>query len=340
MPKEQKSEFRSFRKELLRELGKAGYQASEVFTLKKNGEKEGIIFQNKSTFSPVIYIRPLYEEYIKGNSMPAIVQRIADQLPTALAEERRLQEIPVLELMHSHEHIRRNLRICLLNRKTNKELLAVTPNKIYGDFAAVVYWILPDDSFRIMVRQELLEKMGVDFQVLFQDAYINMMDEFELKTMEEMLYESMEDQLKPEEMKEFPSGVWIKKMCQGKELYVMTHKSGMFGAAALCFPKELERAAEKTGGDFAVIPASVDELIFLPFRKDLPLEALNELVHRINESLEVEERLADMTYVYLEKERNLVNSYDYMENIRRQREQAEDTHQRGEHLAREEGRNR
>lgn len=334
------TERKRFRKELLQILKEKGYEASEISSLKTNGEKDGIIFHNKSTFSPIIYIEPYYLSWQKGMQAGDIAKHLIGLLPDAVAGERMLQEIPVLELIHKYPDIRKNLKICMMNRKMNKELLEITPHQTYGDFAAVVYFILPNENFQVMIREELLTKLQIDFEVLFKDAYINMMGEFELWNMEELLYESLADQLRKEEMKEIPADTYIKKMCEGTEIHVMTHRSGMSGAAAICYSRELERVKERLGGDFVMIPASTDELVFIPFKKEIALETINELVRMANQRLEQEERLSDTSYVYLGKEKSLIGSQEYMRKIQSQIEHSKEAHYRSEQYAREEWGNR
>ena len=330
-----------FRKELIQYFEEKGYKVSEAFCIKNNGERDGIVFHNKSAFSPVLYLEDLYEKYSRGISVSKLAEKMIARLSDGDEMEKMLQEFPVMNLLCDYAQIRRNVRLCMVSKSTNKSLLAETPHRDYGDFAAIVYWMQETESnisMRMLMNRNALNKMKADFDTVFKDAYINMMGEFELKSMEDVLYELIAQQLKTEEMGEIPAEQYIQRMCQGMELYLLTHKSGVFGSAALCYQRELDKASERIGGDYIIIPSSINELILVPFRRNIPLEAISELVRQINaEQLDQEERLAENVYIYLEKEKRLINDREYLQKT--QNERVSELHQRSEYAAREEWRN-
>ncbi len=306
-----------FRKELTDCLRGKGYDVSEAFCVKNNGGKDGIVFHDKSPFSPVFYTGELLEQHTGGRTIQETAQYLIGKLERTYRTGQIFHYLPSLEKRQDYQKIRRDVRLCMVQKSANRELLAETPHRDYGDFAAVAYWVTGESvEVRILLRQNVLDMLGTGFEMVFKDAYINMMGEFELKSMEEMLYETVAAQLRAEQMKEVPADRYIHRMCQGTELYLLTHKTGRFGSAAMCYQREMERAAGRAGGDFVIIPSSIHELLLLPVRRNIPLEAVSELVRRINAGqADQEECLSDTIYIYSQKEKRILAEREYLQKI-------------------------
>lgn len=325
-----------FREELMDCLAEKGYDVAEAFCVKNNGGKDGIVFHDESPFSPVFYTDGLLEQHIRGRTTEEIATQMIEERAQAHTTGQIFRYLPSAEKRQDYQKIRRDLRLCMVRKSANRELLAETPHRDYGDFAAVAYWVTGESvEVRMLLRQDVLDVLGTGFEQIFRDAYINMMGEFELKSMEEMLYETVAAQLKAGQMKDVPADQYIRRMCQGTELYLMTHKTGRFGSAAMCYQREMERAAGRAGGDFAIIPSSIHELLLLPVRRNIPLEAVSELVRRINAGQAgQEECLSDTVYVYSKKEKRIMAGREYLQGM--QTEQMNEQYQRSERMAGEE----
>ena len=48
------------------------------------------------------------------------------------------------------------------------------------------------------------------------------------------------------------------------KMYVLTNRRGIYGASFIADKQVLGSIAEKLGGDFAILPSSVHELIIIP----------------------------------------------------------------------------
>ncbi len=309
---------KQFKEYMLLELKKAGYKVTETTNIKNNGEKEGIIIQNgESPCSPVFYMESLYQQYKKGYPILSIIQMIEQQMKEG---EKYLSSISVINETTNYSRIRKDLRICMVNVSSNAHLLEKVPYKRYGDFAAIVYRMLPPDgSSRILIDQAILGKMQADFSALFNDAYINMLGEFQLRSMKDLLYELMLSELSQEDAEQFLNDKMMDQVSQGTDMYVLTNKTGIFGASVMCYPEEMQKAAEVLKGDYVIIPSSIHELILLPFKTDANLEAIREIIHEVNAAeVPVEEQLSDEVYVYSGREKVILRGNEYL-----QREQIE-----------------
>jgi hypothetical protein len=279
--------------------------------MKNNGEKEGIVLlDNQSPYSPLFYFDPLYQQYLQGYPILSIIQMMERQ---AKANNHILPQFPVINAL-DYSRMRADLCICMVNTATNGPLLEKVPHKTYGDFSAILYWILPPDGdARILINQKILEGINRDFDVLFADAYANMLGRFELRNMEEVLCEMLAD-----EMGKNADDPAITKMVHqthaGVEMYVLTNKMHCYGASAMCYPQEMQKAADMLKGDYVIIPSSLHELILLPFRKDQSLEVIREIIHEVNqEKVSPEEQLSGEVYVYSSRAKAILRGNEYLQ---------------------------
>ena len=93
----------------------------------------------------------------------------------------------------------------------------------------------------------------------------------------------------------------FKAVVDGKpvELYVLTNKSRMFGAACMLYPGVFQQAAREIEGDFFVLPSSVHEVLLLSPGNVFDREGLRRLVREINETqVEPYEVLSNNVYYY------------------------------------------
>ena len=67
----------------------------------------------------------------------------------------------------------------------------------------------------------------------------------------------------------------------------------------MLYPDVLAELAGKLGSSFFIIPSSVHELILVPFRKDISVSALKNMIYEVNHTqLGPEDVLSDSLYAY------------------------------------------
>lgn len=90
-------------------------------------------------------------------------------------------------------------------------------------------------------------------------------------------------------------------------VFVLTNKSGMFGAAGMLFEEALKMAASKVGGDFYLIPSSIHECLIIPAREGEDWMELKNILTRINnEIVAPEDILSYSLYRYNSRTKALV----------------------------------
>ena len=95
------------------------------------------------------------------------------------------------------------------------------------------------------------------------------------------------------------------------KMYVLTNRRGIYGASFIADKQVLGSIADKLGGDFAILPSSVHELIIIPEIKKHMLPELKTMVEDVNRTLVVEQGtfLSDNVYVY-DAKKYIVAVYD------------------------------
>ena len=89
-------------------------------------------------------------------------------------------------------------------------------------------------------------------------------------------------------------------------LYVLTNRSGQFGAAAALYPGVLSEAGEVLGEDFYLLPSSVHELLAIPKSEGLKPTYLRKILQEVNaERTAPEEQLGSEVFVYQRREERI-----------------------------------
>ena len=176
-----------------------------------------------------------------------------------------------------------------------QEMLEEIPHWDFEDLCAVYRVDLselgcPDSS--MLVTSELLRHYGVTPEELHRDAlhFAPMSHPASLRFLREIMAERCRQSA--------PYG-----MGGGPEILVATVKDGFSGAGVLLYPGVLDRAAERLGGSFYVLPSSVHELLFIEDNGDIHPEFLKEMVSAINAAhVAPQDRLTDSVYHYTAEE--------------------------------------
>lgn len=180
-----------------------------------------------------------------------------------------------------YEQIKDNLAVVMLPRNRAEFYAMQAPHEPMGDMA-LAYQILQDDGSRHLVTYEDLTRYHVSATQLHQDAFrsAEARDPAIVRTLEETL--------------------GLPRMRKGgvPPLYVVTNTNGAHGAAAILYPGMMERLSKRIGGDYAIIPSSVHEMMVVT-TKGADLSKLEDLLHRVNhEQVAPQERLSDNVYCY------------------------------------------
>ena len=86
-------------------------------------------------------------------------------------------------------------------------------------------------------------------------------------------------------------------------MYVATVPDKNSGAGVIAYQDFMDQAVERIGGDFFVIPSSINEILLVPDNGDMTADALRDMVQEVNaKEVSPEERLSDNVYHYDSKD--------------------------------------
>ena len=275
----------------------AEYAGSEV-TLprvrKINQTYTGLVVRkNQEQFTPAIRLDLFYQDYLNGREPEDILQEIGNMIrqisfPAQYGE--------LCEKLLSYGRIASRLFVRVCGMKGNEELLGRAPHRKVLDLAVTCHAYLGEtdgSKASILISRDMLEQWGLTEAQLFEQAFRNSTTLMPavIRPIRDILKENCgpDADLPPEEV----------------PLYVIT-RSTWDSAAALFYPGVLEELTEIAGGDFFILPSSVNECIMVPESSGTDSAALRRMVREINQNVVKEsEILSDNIYHYDSRKQEL-----------------------------------
>ena len=93
-------------------------------------------------------------------------------------------------------------------------------------------------------------------------------------------------------------------MVEDSIMTVITNVQGINGAAAIFYPDQMDKIAERLGGDYFILPSSVHETLVVPDDGKMSFLELRSMVTEINATMvNPSERLTDEVYHYDSKDK-------------------------------------
>ncbi len=285
----------------------AGSEVSINEVTKSNDHKlTGITIRNDgSNISPNIYLDEFYKEYQDGKDMNTILDTIAKVRVRSEASH----DFDV-ERIQDFDRVKDNIICKLVNRENNDEFLANRPYTVVEDLAVVYAVDLGENRMGHMstaVTDSLMSVYGIEKSELHDIAMDNLSKaDISFRSMKEVLSELIPGMDSADTPDMFPEG--------DIQMYVLTIKDRVDGAAAILDENTMSDIAERLGGDYVVIPSSTHEVIIVPMNETMTTEQLNSMVQEVNENeVSVEERLSDHVYMYDSEDKLLLTAEHYEE---------------------------
>lgn len=285
------------------------YSVSAETTTKNNGvERHGIVISDGSVMAPVIYVDGYLEQ---GMTLEEVAIKVIDDYKNA-----KEMQVPfsVDELCDFHA-VKELICYKLINKLANAKMLENVPYAEITDDLAIVYFLDLGDNATITINNNIIEKWGIDEDILYElasdntplrhppvlrelgDVMIDMLgDELEI-----MKVQFGQTDMPDDEFKQF-----VKDEIFGNDLplYVLTGRQA-FGASAILYDDIVSMVQERFG-DVYVIPSSVHELLIVPVEEarehGLSISDLKTMVQQVNESEVVEEEQLSNNIYYINKE--------------------------------------
>lgn len=206
----------------------------------------------------------------------------------------------------------------LVNVEKNQEALKQMPHRIIGEDLAVVFAVLMEkDDTGIMtmkISRDFLRPWEMSEEELWILANKNtpMLLPVEMENLSDLLIALFKTSMEKNGVT-FKQEAWDKLLETHREqmnktegiklqMYVLTNKYKLWGAAAFLYPGVLKAAAKQFGKDLIILPSSVHEVIIIPQENMPKSRDLAEMVKEINQKdVLPEEVLSDSVYWYCRK---------------------------------------
>lgn len=278
-------------------------EPEQQVTLQRIRKNNGVLLDGLSisspglSYSPTIYLNSYYEQVESGIPLSVIVEHLLliyrnqPILPSDLENE-----------LVCFEQIQHKIVFNLVGRADNELLLSEVPNYPFLDLTVVFYVLLSDSSdtaMTVLVHNEHLKLWNVTKEELLSLAEINTPRLLppSIHPIEDVIHDTI---LQMEQVDLSASDI------MPINLYVLTNQTGINGAACLLYKDLLKNFAEQEKDDLLILPSSIHEVLLSPKKKALSLDALNEMVHIINQSeVPLEDQLSDHIY-YFSREQDCI----------------------------------
>ena len=240
-----------------------------------------------------IGIDKFYDAIENGKSYDEVVDKAVEVINNGINQR---PEFDIASLA-DYSQMKEKLAMEVVSAEANKEMLETVPHQNIEDMAVVYRFVLSsDDDGRasILVTNQLLDSMGVTPEQLHADAMENapQIKPVEIKGMSEVMAEMMGVE-QAELMGIFPVAP------EDEQMYVATVPDKVHGAGVLAYQDFMDKAAEKAGGDFFILPSSIHEILIVPDNGKMNLKDLEAMVKEVNATqVSPADKLTDSVYHY------------------------------------------
>lgn len=270
------------------------FVVKEIDSQKNNGVLiSALSIQRKNeNIGKLVSLDDYYTEYQNGKTIQAVVRDIVEFYRNTAELKINSQELFDFSLVKEKVVFR------LINRKNNETLLKKMPYVPFQDLVSVFYILLgqsEDSQYAVMICNELMETWEIGDANLMQLALENSQRLLpaEFSSMKEILKDVIE------------TGDMVFQMLWGVldeeplPMYVLTNRTGIFGAAVMMYPGVLQEVADYLEEDILILPSSVHEIIVMPLKENMHLEEMCELVKGINQTdVPKPDVLTDSVYIF------------------------------------------
>lgn len=207
-----------------------------------------------------------------------------------------------IDSLSDYSQMKEKLAMEVVSAEANKEMLESVPHKMLEDMAIVYRFVLNSDEdgrSSVLVTNKMLENYGITAEQLHADALeiAPQIKPVEIKGMSEVLAELMGVE-QAEMMGVGPVAP------EDEQMYVATVPDKVHGAGVLAYEEFMDKAAERAGGDFYILPSSIHEILIVPDNGEMDLKALEDMVKEVNATqVAPQDKLTDSVYHYDSKEK-------------------------------------
>ena len=238
----------------------------------------------------IIYLEPIYQSYQQSGETEKAFGRAMEDIKEQYGKADGGEEIRQLaDAIGDFAAVKEKLAFRLVSRARNRELLQEVPHVNFLDLAVVFELYVGDDGegvYSVPITNEHMAVWEVDTERLYRIAKANA------------------PVLKPACLQGIGEVLGL-GLPEGEQeiLYVLTNKQAVHGAAVMLYEGELRKVSDRLGGDLAILPSSLHEVLLAPWTGRADSRGLREIVRNVNRTeVPDEEQLSDQVYRYIRSE--------------------------------------
>ena len=304
--------FNQFKENLSKDVQKAlgsGFEVELRTVEKMNDTYDALTVKPVDSVIGVnLNVTTLYDDYTEGKTYDMIVDNAANIAKEALEQSPEFD----IESYKDYNVMKDKLAIEVVSRDKNASLLETVPHKIIEDLAIVYRFIISDDvkqrTATILVTNALLECYGITVDQLHADAQAN------APVIRPLVIQGMSEVLAKQMGEESLEVMGLNIPPEQEQMFVATVEGSVHGAGVLAYQEFMDKASERVGGDFFILPSSIHELLIIPDDGKFDLASLEQMVREVNATtVDPSDQLTDNVYHYDSKNKIFELGEKYIE---------------------------
>ncbi len=210
-----------------------------------------------------------FDSYEEGVDYNELIDKAVDVIDHAIE---KMPNIDVNDLT-DYEKMKSTLVMEVVSAETNAEVLKGVPHKDMEDLAIVYRFVIDKscgDQASVLITNSMIEHMGITAEQLHADAMRNAPEvkPLVIQGMSEVLAEM----IGPDQAEL----MGIMPVAPGEEqMYVASVPDKTHGASVIAYQDFMDKASERAGGDFFILPSSIHELLIVPDNKEINFRVLD-----------------------------------------------------------------
>ena len=247
--------------------------------------------------APTIYLEGFFKQYEEGADLDSVMDKIAGTISEHLNTPEEFSD--VAQMYSNYDAVKDKIVMAVVNTAKNRELLSQVPHTEREDLSLIYKVVVgtgADGIGSITIRNEHMEQWGVTVDEIHEMAMKNTKEilPVTVQTMREVMREMFGSDGMPEEMAE----MMFSDMPLNQQMFIISNKSKVNGAASMFYEDTLSELADKIGTSLYILPSSVHEVIAVSTDMGTP-EALAGMVREVNGGqVAPEEQLSDHVYKF------------------------------------------
>ena len=247
------------------------------------------------TAMPTYYFNDIYQNYLEDPDITRHLYEVASSMKNAMLKGESIASNIDLT------NIRKNVIGELVNPEIAGSYLPTVPHREFLNLYIIYRWAVSIDNtgiYSVIIDNDLMEHVGLTEEDLYESAMRNTKRLItpQIKSFTSVVRNMMRRSGSTE--KEIRSA--LKGIENDQRLWVLTNKHNFRASTAIIYKDVLRKIAEKSGGDFYILPSSVNDAIAFPVSSGVTPDHLIEMLDDSNKTFfsEDDQMLSDTIYYY------------------------------------------